>query len=142
MQKQKFNFEATEVAKMAEAIRDGELVVKAQEENPVVKAQEENPVVKTQEENPVAKVQEENQVEEKVLTEDVKNDNIPAVVEEMQFASALSFQAVKAKKSKNGIVIDVPIEDYLALVGIKMTTGKTLKELALQAVHEFVERNK
>ena len=142
MQKQKFNFEATEVAKMAEAIRDGELVVKAQEENPVVKAQEENPVVKTQEENPVAKVQEENHVEEKVLTEDVKNDNIPAVVEEMQFASALSFQAVKAKKSKNGIVIDVPIEDYLALVGIKMTTGKTLKELALQAVHEFVERNK
>ena len=124
MQKQKFNFEATEVAKMAEAIRDGELVVKAQEENPV------------------AKVQEENQVEENVLTEDVKNDNIPAVVEEMQFASALSFQAVKAKKSKNGIVIDVPIEDYLALVGIKMTTGKTLKELALQAVHEFVERNK
>ena len=142
MQKQKFNFEATEVAKMAEAIRDGELVVKAQEENPVVKAQEENPVVKAQEENPVAKVQEENQVEENVLTEDAKNDNIPAVVEEMQFASALSFQAVKAKKSKNGIVIDVPIEDYLALVGIKMTTGKTLKELALQAVHEFVERNK
>ena len=142
MQKQKFNFKATEVAKMAEAIRDGELVVKAQEENPVVKAQEENPVVKAQEENPVAKVQEENQVEENVLTEDVKNDNIPAVVEEMQFASALSFQAVKAKKSKNGIVIDVPIEDYLALVGIKMTTGKTLKELALQAVHEFVERNK
>lgn len=142
MQKQKFNFEATDVAKMAEAIRDGELVVKAQEENPVVKAQEENPVVKAQEENPVAKVQEENQVEENVLTEDVKNDNIPAVVEEMQFASALSFQAVKAKKSKNGIVIDVPIEDYLALVGIKMTTGKTLKELALQAVHEFVERNK
>lgn len=142
MQKQKFNFEATEVAKMAEAIRDGELVVKAQEENPVVKAQEENPVVKVQEENPVVKAQEENKVEENVLTEDVKNDNIPAVVEEMQFASALSFQAVKAKKNKNGIVIDVPIEDYLALVGIKMTTGKTLKELALQAVHEFVERNK
>lgn len=142
MQKQKFNFKATDVAKMAEAIRDGELVVKVQEENPVVKAQEENPVVKAQEENRVAKVQEENQVEENVLTEDVKNDNIPAVVEEMQFASALSFQAVKAKKSKNGIVIDVPIEDYLALVGIKMTTGKTLKELALQAVHEFVERNK
>lgn len=133
MQKQKFNFEATEVAKMAEAIRDGELVVKVQEENPVVKVQEENPVVKAQEEN---------KVEENVLTEDAKNDNIPAVVEEMQFASALSFQAVKAKKNKNGIVIDVPIEDYLALVGIKMTTGKTLKELALQAVHEFVERNK
>lgn len=133
MQKQKFNFKATDVAKMAEAIRDGELVVKAQEENPVVKVQEENPVVQAQEEN---------KVEENVLTEDVKNDNIPAVVEEMQFASALSFQAVKAKKNKNGIVIDVPIEDYLALVGIKMTTGKTLKELALQAVHEFVERNK
>ena len=125
MQKKKFNFKATDVAKMAEAIRDGELVVKAQEENPVVKVQEENPVVKAQEENTVE-----------------ENDNIPAVVEEMQFASALSFQAVKAKKNKNGIVIDVPIEDYLALVGIKMTTGKTLKELALQAVHEFVERNK
>lgn len=124
MQKQKFNFKATDVAKMAEAIRDGELVVKVQEENPVVK------------------VQEENQAEENVLTEDVKNDNTPAVVEEPQVVAVPPLQAVKAKKSKSGIVIDVPIEDYLALVSIKMTTGNTLKELALQAVHEFVERNK
>ena len=142
MQKQKFNFEATDVAKMAEAIRDGELVVKVQEENPVVKVQEESPVVKAQEENPVVKVQEENQAEENVLTEDVKNDNTPVVVEEPQVVAVPPLQVVKAKKSKNGIVIDVPIEDYLALVSIKMTTGKTLKELALQAVHEFVERNK
>lgn len=133
MQKQKFNFKATDVAKMAEAIRDGELVVKVQEENPVVKIQEESPAVK---------VQEDNQAEENVLTEDVKNDNTQAVVEEPQVVAVPPLQVVKAKKSKNGIVIDVPIEDYLALVSIKMTTGKTLKELALQAVHEFVERNK
>lgn len=47
-----------------------------------------------------------------------------------------------ARKTTNGIVIDVPIEDYLALVSLKVMTGKTLKELALQAVHEFVEKNK
>lgn len=47
-----------------------------------------------------------------------------------------------AKKTTNGIVVDVPIDDYLALMQMKVLTRRTLKELALQAIHEYVERNK
>ncbi len=49
---------------------------------------------------------------------------------------------LKTKKTSNGIVIDVPMEDYMQLMMLKIQTGKTLKELTLQAVHEFVKRNK
>lgn len=46
------------------------------------------------------------------------------------------------RKSTNGIVVDVPIDDYMALMQMKIMTRRTLKDLALQAIHEFVERNK
>lgn len=49
---------------------------------------------------------------------------------------------VTAKKTTNGIVVDVPIDDYMALMQMKVMTRRTLKDLALQAIHEFVERNK
>ena len=45
-------------------------------------------------------------------------------------------------KTTNGIVVDVPIDDYMALMQMKVMTRRTLKDLALQAIHEFVERNK
>ena len=45
-------------------------------------------------------------------------------------------------KATNGIVVDVPIDDYMALMQMKVMTRRTLKDLALQAIHEFVERNK
>ena len=48
----------------------------------------------------------------------------------------------KSKKTSNGIVVNVPMEDYLQLTLMKCQTGRTLKDLALQAIHEFVERNK
>lgn len=48
----------------------------------------------------------------------------------------------KSKKTANGIVVNVPMEDYLQLTLMKCKTGRTLKDLALQAIHEFVERNK
>lgn len=48
---------------------------------------------------------------------------------------------VKAKKTENGIVINVPMADYMQLTMMKIQTGRTLKDLALQAIHEFVERN-
>ncbi len=47
-----------------------------------------------------------------------------------------------ARKTTNGIVVDVPIDDYMALMQMKVMTRRTLKDLALQAIHEFVERNK
>lgn len=49
--------------------------------------------------------------------------------------------AVKGK-TENGIVVNVPMEDYIQLTMLKFQTGRTLKDLALQAIHEFVERNK
>lgn len=48
---------------------------------------------------------------------------------------------VKAKKTTNGIVIDVPMQEYMKLMMMKVQTGRTLKDLALQAIREFVERN-
>lgn len=48
---------------------------------------------------------------------------------------------VKAKKATNGIVIDVPMQEYIQLTMMKVQTGRTLKDLALQAIREFVERN-
>lgn len=51
-------------------------------------------------------------------------------------------EGLKSKKTENGIVCNVPMDDYMQLTLMKMQTGRTLKELALQAIHEFVERNK
>ena len=50
--------------------------------------------------------------------------------------------AAKGKKSENGIVVNVPMDDYMQLMMMKIQTGRTLKDLALQAIHEFVDRNK
>ena len=50
--------------------------------------------------------------------------------------------AAKGKKTENGIVVNVPMEDYMQLTMMKFQTGRTLKDLALQAIHEFVKRNK
>lgn len=48
----------------------------------------------------------------------------------------------KGKKSENGIVVNVPMDDYMQLMMMKIQTGRTLKDLALQAIHEFVDKNK
>ena len=50
--------------------------------------------------------------------------------------------AIKDKNTTNGIVVNVPMEDYFQLMMLKKIEKKTLKELALQAIHEFVERNR
>ena len=46
--------------------------------------------------------------------------------------------ALNGMKTENGIVVNVPMDDYMQLMMIQ--TGRTLKDLALQAIHEFVER--
>lgn len=50
--------------------------------------------------------------------------------------------ALNGMKTENGIVVNVPMDDYMQLMMLKIQTGRTLKDLALQAIHEFVERNK
>lgn len=50
--------------------------------------------------------------------------------------------AIRDKSATNGIVVNVPMEDYFQLMMLKKIEKKTLKELALQAIHEFVERNR
>lgn len=55
---------------------------------------------------------------------------------------ASRFDLQQGKKTANGIVVNVPMEDYMQLTMMKFKTGRTLKDLALQAIHEFVERNK
>lgn len=49
---------------------------------------------------------------------------------------------LQGKKTANGIVVNVPMDDYMQLTMMKFQTGRTLKDLALQAIHEFVGRNK
>lgn len=53
-----------------------------------------------------------------------------------------AFAAIRDKSATNGIVVNVPMEDYFQLMMLKKIEKKTLKELALQAIHEFVERNR
>ncbi len=48
--------------------------------------------------------------------------------------------ALNGMKTENGIVVNVPMDDYMQLMMLKIQTGRTLKDLALQAIHEFVER--
>lgn len=50
--------------------------------------------------------------------------------------------ALNGVKTENGIVVNVPMDDYMQLMMLKIQTGRTLKDLALQAIHEFVGRNK
>lgn len=128
MDNPKFNFMA-KVAKTSKDIRD--------EDNTKIE--------QTLQPAPTTNVEQPQDVQ--TLTEHIKTDSnniavAPVAKGEPHVVVSQPLQAVKAKKTKNGIVIDVPIEEYLALVSLKVMTGKTLKELALQAVHEFVEKNK
>ena len=48
----------------------------------------------------------------------------------------------KSKETENGITIYVPMEYYERIALMKMRTGVPIKDLALQAVIEFLDRNK
>ena len=48
----------------------------------------------------------------------------------------------KGKKTENGITIYVPMEYYERIVMMKIRTHIPIKDLALQAVIEFLDRNK
>ena len=55
---------------------------------------------------------------------------------------AVNMRKQKSKKTENGITIYVPMEYYERIVLMKMRTGVPIKDLALQAVIEFLDRNK
>ena len=54
----------------------------------------------------------------------------------------VSMRKQKGKKTENGITIYVPMEYYERIALMKMRTGVPIKDLALQAVIEFLDRNK
>lgn len=54
----------------------------------------------------------------------------------------LNARKPKGKKTENGITIYVPMEYYEQIIMMKMRTGVPIKDLALQAVIEFLDRNK
>ena len=55
---------------------------------------------------------------------------------------SVNMRKQKGKKTENGITIYVPMEYYERIVMMKMRTGMPIKDLALQAVIEFLDRNK
>ena len=55
---------------------------------------------------------------------------------------AINMRKPKGKKTENGITIYVPMEYYERIALMKMRTGVPIKDLALQAVIEFLDRNK
>ena len=55
---------------------------------------------------------------------------------------AMGMHKSKSKKTENGITIYVPMKYYERIALMKMRTGVPIKDLALQAVIEFLDRNK
>ena len=79
-------------------------------------------------------------------TTEVLNPTIP-VIEQPETPSfsndiAMNIRKPKGKKTENGITIYVPMEYYERIALMKMRTGIPIKDLALQAVIEFLDRNK
>ena len=79
-------------------------------------------------------------------TTEVLNSTIP-VTEQPATPSfsndiAMNIRKPKGKKTENGITIYVPMEYYERIALMKMRTGIPIKDLALQAVIEFLDRNK
>ena len=54
----------------------------------------------------------------------------------------MNARKTKGKKTENGITIYVPMDYYERIALMKMRTGVPIKDLALQAVIEFLDRNK
>ena len=80
-----------------------------------------------------------------ISTAEVLNPTIP-VTEQPAIPSfsndIVNIRKPKGKKTENGITIYVPMEYYERIALMKMRTGVPIKDLALQAVIEFLDRNK
>lgn len=138
-----FNWDDSPVKKMAEDIRDnGEsplLTQSAQQKGSSAVVSESEKETTTGPTNEATVDNKENAASENkaknTSTQAAKGRNHKRTLTDTSFAA-------KGKKTENGIVVNVPMEDYMQLTMMKFQTGRTLKDLALQAIHEFVERNK
>lgn len=63
-------------------------------------------------------------------------------VQATSFVAAAPISKARPKKSENGITIAVPMEYYERITLMKMRTGIPIRDLALQAVIEFLENHK
>lgn len=63
-------------------------------------------------------------------------------VQATSFLTAAPISKARPKKSENGITIAVPMEYYEQIALMKMRTGIPIRDLALQAVIEFLENHK
>lgn len=132
----KWNFTETPVAKVSEDIRDnGRKSVVAQMKQ---QQQEEE---KTDDTQTVADDKQVPAAPAKSADKPSKRKTSTAKVPKVDTAQQ-SDPLMGQKEETNGIVIDVPMSDYMQLLMLKMRKKTTLKKLALQAIHEFVERNK
>lgn len=166
----KFQFGKTKVAKTAESIRDDNeqgsapLIPVTPDTDQQQKEQTEEQVKeqKPEESQPQveerkSEVQEEQPKEEKPKEEKPKEEKPKAPAQQKDEPQQTqessepadtppvpnkALAAIRDKSATNGIVVNVPMEDYFQLMMLKKIEKKTLKELALQAIHEFVERNK
>ena len=80
-----------------------------------------------------------------ISTAEVLNPTIPVTEQPatLSFSNDIvNIRKPKGKKTENGITIYVPMEYYERIALMKMRTGVPIKDLALQAVIEFLDRNK
>ena len=56
--------------------------------------------------------------------------------------SAAPITPKTSKKTQNGITIYVPMDYYMQILRLKMETGTPIKDIALQAVIEYLDRHK
>ena len=155
----KFQFGKTKVQKTAESIRDD----KEQGSAPLVPVtpdtnqQQNTPADEEVEEQKTETITDESAKEQEVSgqpakelepeapqqpKEEPQQTQAPSEAADTAPVTNKALAAIKDKGTTNGIVVNVPMEDYFQLMMLKKIEKKTLKELALQAIHEFVERNR
>lgn len=132
-----FVFGKTKVAKTSEEIRENiSATSKPEDEN----KQDETTSVTETSDNQQEDSKPSAPLESKQQTE-ATNKPVTATKNRKSKNTASRF-ALNGMKTENGIVVNVPMDDYMQLMMLKIQTGRTLKDLALQAIHEFVEKNK
>lgn len=142
-----FQFGKTKVAKTAESIREDKeqggtpLVPVTPDTNQQQNVSSEEQVEEQKTETPEQNVKEQ-QPEVRHRLRRPQQDQVPAEAADAAPVTNKALAAIKDKGTTNGIVVNVPMEDYFQLMMLKKIEKKTLKELALQAIHEFVERNR
>ena len=132
-----FVFGKTKVAKTSEEIRENiSATSKPEDENKQDETTSVTETSDTQQEDsrPSAPLESKQQTE-------ATNKPVTATKNRKSKNTASRF-ALNGMKTENGIVVNVPLDDYMQLMMLKIQTGRTLKDLALQAIHEFVEKNK